>query len=82
MMEFVIAAAIFGFAAVFAVPWVSAFLGGFIPANYKGYLPSATAPALTMSSAINAVIFGVVLAGILILLHKFGLRAHTKGIEA
>jgi len=82
MMEFLIAAGILGFAAVFAVPWISGLLGGFVPADYKGYLPSAAAPGLTMAALINALVFGVVLAAILVMLHKVGVRAHTKGIEA
>ena len=82
MMEFLLAAGIFGFAAVFAVPWVSALLSGFIPSAYKSYLPSPTAPALSVASAINALVFGAVLAGVLVLLHKFGLTARTKGIAA
>jgi ABC-type transporter Mla maintaining outer membrane lipid asymmetry permease subunit MlaE len=82
MVEFFMAAAIFGFAAVFAVPWVSSLLGGFVPTAYKSYLPSATAPGFTMAALINALVFGVVLAAILVLLQKAGIRAHTKGIEA
>lgn len=82
MVEFLIAAAIFGVAAVFVVPMISGLLGGFVPAAYKSYLPSATSPAFSAASLINAVVFGVVLAAVLVLLHKVGIRAHTKGIEA
>lgn len=82
MVEFLIAAAIFGVAAVFVVPMISGLLGGFVPAAYKSYLPSATSPAFSVASLINAVVFGVVLAAVLVLLHKVGIRAHTKGIEA
>jgi uncharacterized membrane protein YjjB (DUF3815 family) len=82
MMEFVLAAAILGFSAVFAVPWVSSLIGGFIPANYKSYLPAATTPGFTVAAAVNALVFGVILAAVLVLLYKVGLRAHTKGIEA
>jgi hypothetical protein len=82
MIEFLLAAAILGFAAVFAVPWVSSMLGGFVPAQYKSYLPSAAAPGFTVAAAVNALVFGVVLAAVLVLLYKVGIRAHTKGIEA
>lgn len=82
MVEFLIAASIFGVAAVFVVPMVSGLLGGFVPANYKSYLPSSTSPAFSTASVINAIVFGVVLAAVLVLLHKFGIHAQTKGIEA
>jgi predicted cobalt transporter CbtA len=82
MVEFLIAAAIFGVSAVFVVPMVSGLLGGFVPDTYKSYLPSSAAPAFSTASVINAVIFGVVLAAVLVLLHKVGIRAHTRGIEA
>lgn len=82
MMEFFLAAAILGLAAVFVVPMVSGLLGGFVPAAYKSYLPSATSPAFSTATAINALVFGVVLAAILVLLHKVGIHAQTKGIEA
>lgn len=81
MVEFLTAALILGFAAVFAVPWLSSLLGGFVPANYKSYLPSATMPGFTIAAAVNALVFGIVLAAVLALLYKIGLRAHTKGIE-
>lgn len=81
MTEFLLAAGILGFAAVFAVPWVSSLISGFVPANYKSYLPAATMPGFTVAAAVNALVFGVVLAAVLALLYKVGLRAHTKGIE-
>ncbi len=82
MMSFLIAAAIFGFAAVFAVPWVSGLLGGIIPANYKSYLPAATTPALGAPALIGVLIYGALLAGVLLLLSKAGIHKHLRGIEA
>ena len=82
MVSFLVAAAIFGFAAVYLVPWVSGFLGGFVPANYKSYLPAAAAPALSMNTLIQAVVFGVILAAVLVLLSKAGIHKHLDGVEA
>jgi len=64
MMEFLLAAAILGFAAVFcrAVGFQSAQLG-FVPANYKSYSTTTTMPGFTVAAAVNAFVFGVVLAG-------------------
>ena len=82
MMSFVILAAIFGFAAVFAVPWVSGLLGGFVPTNYKSYLPSSATPALGAQSLVGVLVYGALLAVVLLLFKKVGISKSFRGIEA
>ena len=81
-MQFAMTAAILGIAAVFVVPMVSSLLSGFVPAGYQSYIPSASSPAFSTASLINAFVYGAILAAILVLLHKVGVHGHTKGIEA
>ena len=50
-MQFAMTAAILGIAAVFVVPMVSGLLGGFVPADYKSYIPSASSPAFSSDKA-------------------------------
>ena len=82
IMDFIIAAVIFGFAAVWAVPMASGFLGNIVPAQVKAYLPTSSKPAFTAAAFGQATVFGVLLALILVLLRKVGVRRHVDGIEA
>ncbi len=82
IMDFIIAAVIFGFAAVWAVPVVSGFLSNILPTQIKSYLPASTKPAFTAVALGQATVFGVLLALILVLLRKVGIRKQVDGIEA
>lgn len=86
LMDYLVAAIIFGIAAVWAVPYVSAGLQAVLPASFKAtiqpYLPSGTAPGFTLQAAGNAVVFGALLALVLILLRKVGVKRHIDGVEA
>lgn len=81
-MDFLIAAVIFGFAAVWAVPMVSGFVGGFAPAQIKAYLPPSTKPGFTAQAFGQATVFGILLALVLILLRKVGVKRSVSGVGA
>lgn len=86
LIDFLLAAVIFGFAVVWAVPWAALALAKITPASVQAklvpYLPTAKAPGFTMQAAGQAAVFGAFLALILIILRKVGVRRQIDGIQA
>jgi ABC-type Fe3+ transport system permease subunit len=82
MQNFVIAAAILGFAAVFVVPFISGILRGFVPETWAAYLPSATQPAFGTQAILSTIVYGAILAVVLLLLSRMKVRAHIDGVTA
>lgn len=82
IIDFLLAAAIFGFSVVYIVPWLSGFIGNVAPASFKPYLPSSTKPAFTAQAIGQATVFGSFLALVLIGLRKVGVKKTADGIGA
>jgi len=65
---------ILGVAAVWGVPMIASILNSFLPATVTPYLPSATVPGVTAQSVVTALVYGLLLAGVLHVLRMVGLK--------
>jgi hypothetical protein len=73
-MHLIWAGLILGVAAVWGVPIIASLLNSILPATVQPYLPSSTVPGVTTQSVVTAVIYGILLAGVLHVLRMVGLR--------
>ena len=73
-MHLIWAGLILGIAAVWGVPIVVSILNSVLPDTAKAYLPAGTVPAVSTQSVITALVYGVLLAGVLHVLRMVGLR--------
>lgn len=73
-MHLIWAGLILGIAAVWGVPIIASILKSILPASAVSYLPPSEVPGVTTQSVVTALVYGVLLAGILHLLRMVGLR--------
>ena len=73
-MHLLWAGLILGLSAVFGVPIVASLLKSVLPASAASYLPSDTIPAVSVNTLVTALIYGVLLGGVLHVLGMVGLR--------
>lgn len=74
LQNFVIAAVVLGVAAVYAVPFISGLLKGFVPAQFAGNLPSEQTPGFGTQALISVVVYGALLALVLMLFRNVGIK--------
>jgi hypothetical protein len=65
---------ILGIAAVWGVPIVASILKSVLPDSAQSYLPSAAIPGVSTQSVVTALVYGILLAGVLHVLRMVGLR--------
>ena len=73
-MHLIWAGLILGIAAVWGVPIVASILNSVLPDSVKAYLPSATIPSVDVKAVVTALIYGIILAGVLHVLRMVGLK--------
>ncbi|MGH9967369.1 MAG: hypothetical protein ACREBG_05995 [Pyrinomonadaceae bacterium] len=76
-MAFLWAALALGAAAVYAVPFVSGILKGFAPDQVKAYLPSDATPGFGTQALVSVVVYGSLLALVLMAFRRAGLRTRA-----
>lgn len=77
-MHLLWAGLILGVAAVWGVPLVASILKSVVPASAQAYLPAGTIPSVSVQSAILALVYGLLLVGVLYALRMVGLRMGAK----
>jgi hypothetical protein len=65
---------ILGVAAVWGVPLVATILKSVLPAQAQAYIPTSTVPGVSAQAVVSALIYGLLLAGVLHVLRMVGLR--------
>ncbi len=73
-MHLVWAGLILGVVAVWGVPIISSLLNSVLPATVTPYLPASTVPGVNTNSVVTALIYGVLIAGVLHVLRMVGLK--------
>lgn len=63
-----------GIAAVWGVPIVASILKSVLPDAAQSYLPPAAIPSVSTQSVVTALVYGILLAGVLHVLRMVGLR--------
>lgn len=77
-MHLLWAGLILGVAAVWGVPLVASLLKSIVPASVQAYIPTGTVPSVSVQSAILALVYGLLLVGVLHILRMVGLRMGAK----
>ena len=73
-MHLIWAGLILGIVAVWGVPIVSSILNSVLPNTVQPYLPSSAVPGVSTNSIVTALIYGVLIAGVLHVLRMVGLK--------
>ena len=82
MWQFLFAALILGFSATYVVPFLSGLAVKSLPQKAAQYLPPTATPALGVAAFVSLVVYGALLAFVLVGLSYAGVRTHVDGIEA
>lgn len=78
-MHLLWAGVVLAIAAVWGVPIIASILNSVLPQKAQGYLPSSTIPGFTTKSLITALIYGILLALVLMGLRAVGVRNGSGG---
>lgn len=73
-MHLIWAGLILGVAAVWGVPLVASLLKSVLPASAQSYLPTSQVPGVSGQAVVMALIYGILLVGVLHVLRMVGLR--------
>ncbi len=73
-MHIVWAGLILAVVAVWGVPIISSLLNSVLPATVTPYLPASTVPGVSTNSVVTALIYGVLIVGVLHVLRMVGLK--------